>query len=140
MKSRSETNLVAKIRNLFSRGKVRLFRNNVGQAWMGRSEYIKYDCVKSVNRGDVIIRHASPVKFGVGGEGASDLLGAIEREITPDMVGSTMAQVISLEVKTKRGKLTKEQEDWLNFVSARGGLAAHVSSLEEVEAFLKVDE
>ena len=63
--------------------------------------------------------------------GSSDLIGWVPRVITPDMVGKTIAIFTAIEVKAVRGKLTKEQEKFLDAVDASGGIAVVARSVDE---------
>jgi hypothetical protein len=89
---------------------VRLFRNNSGVAF-----------------------HAdgSRVVYGVGSPGGSDLLGFTVKTVTPDMVGKPVAIFTAVEIKTPRGRVSAEQENFIRVVNEAGGLAAIVRSPEE---------
>lgn len=81
---------------------VRIFRNNCGMA-----------------------RHASgaPVRYGVGGNGGSDLIGWVD------------GRFLAIEVKTPTGRTARErreqQQRFLDAVNADGGVAARCRSVEE---------
>lgn len=62
--------------------------------------------------------------------GASDIIGLRSLLITPQHVGSTLAQFVAIEVKTDTGRLTKEQQLFLDLVQARGGLAICARDLD----------
>ena len=57
-----------------ARRDVRLFRNNVGQAWQGRRLKYQPGQFHKVERGDVILSEARPVEFGLA-VGSGDLIG-----------------------------------------------------------------
>jgi hypothetical protein len=81
-----------------------VWRNNSGAFWShGRQAYIKVQGIGRIN-------------------GVSDILGVL-----PD------GKILAVEVKSKTGKLTQEQEDFLRKVSNRGGLAVMVRSLEDLQ-------
>lgn len=67
-------------------------------------------------------RRGIPIRYGLC-PGSADLVGWRSLVITPDMVGSTLAQFVSVEVKGPRGKLSDEQARWRNAVEQAGGLA-----------------
>ncbi len=69
---------------------------------------------------DVLIRNARPFHAGV--EGMSDLGGWVSVEITPDMVGSTLAVVAQAEVK-ENARPTTQQLAWIAAVNKAGGRA-----------------
>ena len=105
-----------RIRLACSNGLTRLFRNNVGRLPNPRT--------------------GQWVDYGVGGKGASDLIGWTTREITPEMVGQRIAVFTSIEVKAERGRLRPEQRQWLSAVQAAGGIAGVARSVEEAEQLL----
>ena len=106
-----ETKIQQEIRlGLGMRDDVRLFRNQVGQLPDPRT--------------------GRPVQFGLA-KGSADLVGWKTVTITPDMVGTTIAQFVSLEVKTPSGKPTAAQSYWLKAVSKAGGISAIARSLQD---------
>lgn len=98
-----------------STGDTRLFRNNTG-----------------------VLRdqHGRPVQFGLA-KGSADLIGWRTVTITPDMVGTTVAVFLSIEVKTPTGRLRPEQQQWLDAVQAAGGIAGVARSVSDAEALLQ---
>jgi hypothetical protein len=76
------------------------------------------------------------VRFGVGGKGGSDLIGINTIIITPEMVGDKIGVFVAIEVKAPSGKLTKEQEQFLNAVRNAGGIAGVARSAEEAVELL----
>ena len=100
---------------LLSRGPVRLFRNNVGKLPDPRTGRL--------------------VTFGLA-PGSADLIGWRTVEITPDMVGQTVAVFASIEVKAARGRVRPDQAAWLAAVQAAGGIAGIARSAEEAAAIL----
>lgn len=96
-----------------------LFRNNVGAA--------KTD-------------HGM-IQYGVGGPGASDLIGYVPVIITPAMVGKRVAVFAAVEVKapgahTDPARLAKQQH-FVGTVKAAGGIAGFADSLQAALAILK---
>lgn len=79
----------------------RVFRNNVGQLLDARGV---------------------PVRYGLM-VGSGDLIGWRPVTITPEMVGQTLAQFVSLEVKGPRGVVSEAQQRWAGMVERAGGLA-----------------
>lgn len=92
-----------------------LFRNNVGVAFQPNGQVIKYGLCK----------------------GSSDLIGWRPIDITQDMVGKTIAQFIAVEVKTKTGRPTKEQINFLHQLDKAGGCAILAKSPEDAEKQMK---
>lgn len=123
----SEQEIQQRIRLACSRDDARLFRNNVGQGWIGRME----------RRGrDVLLRDARPLQAGLS-RGSADLIGWKTVTITPDMVGQRVAVFASVEVKAARGSVRPDQRTWLELVRAAGGIAGVVRSVEEAQALLR---
>lgn len=124
----SEAELKAQIRiALGRRHDVRLFNNPVGQAWIGQSQ--------TQRDGSVLLLRPHRVVYGLF-PGSSDLFGWRSVVITADMVGQTIAQVVSPEVKFGRYKPTDEQLKWRDNVIAAGGRAGIVRSVEDAVALV----
>ncbi len=96
----SETRIQSEILLEASRRGMRLFRNNVGKYQDARGSWIAY---------------------GVGGNGAGDLIGWTPVVITPDMVGQVVAVFTSVEVKTPTGRVRPDQQVWCDAVNKAGG-------------------
>lgn len=114
-----------------------LFRRNVGMGWIGDAKrFNKTETVPNFTfrAGDVLIRNARP--FHNGEKGQSDLWGFRQITITADMVGTKMLQPVEAEAKQGTGRLTPEQENWINFVNAMGGRAGVVRSLDDLAKLL----
>ena len=110
----SEQTIQQQIRLACSSGPVRLFRNNTGTLRDGNGR---------------------PVQFGLA-KGSADLIGWSSVTITPEMVGQTVAVFTSIEVKSSTGRLRPEQQQWLDAVSAAGGIAGVARSVEDARALL----
>lgn len=133
MSNQSEGNIGKKI--MLALGKlpgVRIFRNNVGTAWVGNGS-VRFNQRKEVivEAGDVLIRQARIFHAGLC-KGSSDFIGFKSVEITPEMVGKNVAVFMGAEIKTKTGKASPEQVDFINMVNKFGGIAFIVT--DEVEA------
>lgn len=110
----SETDLVNTVRLRFSRGDVRLFRNNVGVLTDAKGNHVTYGlCV-----------------------GSSDLIGWRSVTVTPEMVGRTVAVFVAAEGKAKRGRVTDAQHAFIRTVREAGGLAGVFYAPEDVERIL----
>ena len=105
----SEQAIQQHIRLACSHGSVRLWRNNTGT-------------LRDAN--------GRPVQFGLC-KGSADLIGYRSIAITPEMVGTTVAVFLSIEVKTATGRLRPEQQQWLDTVQAAGGIAGVARSVED---------
>lgn len=121
-KPMTETRLQSEIlRALGSHPDVRMFRNTVGQAWMGRATY-------SGSR--VTIEFPKRVTFGLC-PGSGDLIGFRSYEVRPEDVGRRLAVFTSVEVKTPRGATQDNQITWRDVLRERGGIAIIARSPDE---------
>lgn len=116
-----------------SRGHVRLFRNSVGLGWVGKSIRFSTPTTFKAAPGDVLVRRARPLHAGLT-VGSGDLIGWTSIEITPEMVGSRVAVLTSLEAKEGSGRSTPEQIHWREQVRQAGGIASEVRSVEDAIA------
>ena len=105
----TEQQIQQHIRIACSNGDTRLFRNNTGT-------------LKDAN--------GRPVQFGLC-KGSADMIGWKRVTVTEDMVGSTVAVFLSIEVKTPTGRVKPEQQQWLDAVQAAGGIAGVARSVED---------
>ena len=113
----SEQAIQQRIRLACSRGPVRLWRNNTGKL---RDE-----------RGQLVTFGLCP--------GSADLIGYRTITVGPEHLGQTLAVFAAVEVKTPTGRPTAEQTAFLAHVTAAGGIAGIVRSVEEAQALLGGD-
>lgn len=123
----SEMNLLRSILLACSRGPTRLFRQNVGQGWVGQSRRFSRAETVVVQPGDVLIRNARPLQAGLC-EGSSDLIGWTQRD--------GRAVFTAVEVKAERGRVTDGQRQFIDVVSSAGGIAGVVRSVDEALALI----
>ena len=90
-----------------------LFRNNSGIGWVGE--------VVRLKSGDLLIKNPRPLHAGLC-VGSSDLIGWRPILIGSEHLGETIAQFVGVEVKTARGKESKEQAHFREVANAAGGL------------------
>ena len=109
---------------------VRLFRNNVGTGWTGE--------IVTRSASQITLKNPRPLHAGLF-RGSADLIGWRSLRITPHDIGRRVAVLVSLEVKTPRGRPTAEQENWFEQVARAGGIAAVVRSVEESLKVLEVE-
>lgn len=119
----NETNLLREIMLAASQDGARLWRNNVGQAWVGSR-------VERLADGSVLIYNARPFHAGLC-EGSADLIGLAPVIITPEHVGQRLAVFVSVEGKSKRGRPSKPQLSWRDAINALGGRAGIARSVED---------
>lgn len=99
----------------------KLFRNNTGQAWVGKARSLK---------DKVIIENARVLHAGLC-EGSSDLIGWTEFRITANMVGQKVAIFTAVEVKAPKGKASEKQINFLGAVAQAGGIAGIARNEQE---------
>lgn len=114
---------------------IRIFRNNTGVAWMGESQRINQRTTAVLNPGDVIIRNARRVVFGLC-EGSSDLIGLRRLTIGPEHLGRNIAQFVALEIKSSKGRATEGQINFLQMVQSMGGCGGVARSVDEAQALV----
>lgn len=105
----------------------RLFRNNVGQGWVGKSERMR--------DGSVLIENARPLHAGLV-KGSSDLIGWHSIEVTPALLGRRLAVFVGLEAKTGSGRLEREQLAFIAAVLRAGGIAGEARTVEQVQRMI----
>lgn len=126
----SEADLMRLLQRAATSLKARLFRQNTGQAWVGKIE--RGPGTFRLQPGDIVIRKARP--FHAGHKGMADLGGWVPVEITADMVGLTIAQYAQVEVKLN-ARPTPEQVAWIEAVNkagGRAGIARNENDLREI--------
>lgn len=121
MANSEETNLVRKIMlKLGSNPKIRIFRNNSGSAWIGKSKMFNKPTTVNVKAGDVLVQQARFFEAGLC-PGSSDLIGLQALKITPEMVGTEIACFVAIEVKLPSGRVQQNQINFLEMVNKLGG-------------------
>lgn len=101
----------------------RLFRNNIGVGWVGKSiRYTENRTIK-VQPGDVLIRQARPLHAGLI-EGSSDTVGF-----------SKDGRFIAIETKTLNGvthpERLRKQFNFIKQINDAGGIAGMVRTEED---------
>lgn len=114
-----------------SKMEARLFRNNVGMGWIGRTTgKEKLERSVRVKPGDVVIRQARPFHAGFP-KGSSDLIGWTPVLVTQDMVGRTLAVFTSVEAKTEHVSATAEQKAWIRTINSAGGIGVIARKIQD---------
>jgi hypothetical protein len=127
----SESELQTRIRLAIGRvPHARLFRNTVGQAWAGK--VVRHDPQSRM----LTLADAYRVTFGLF-PGSSDLVGWTSLTVEPAMVGTKVALFTSGEVKTERGRFEPGQREWLEAITAAGGLAAVLRSEDDARKLVR---
>lgn len=116
---------------LGARPDIRIFRNTVGQGWMG--QVIARDRGPVIlQHGDVVLRQARPVTFGLATH-SPDIVGWQTIEIG----GQRVARFLGLEVKTPAGRASDGQVNFLNRLNDAGALGALVRSVDDAVAAVR---
>lgn len=76
------------------------------------------------------------MQFGVGSPGGSDLIGYRRVTVTPEMVGQDLAVFAAVEVKTPRGRVKAEQQQFVDHIRSAGGIAGIARSVDEAKNIL----
>lgn len=104
---------------------IRIFRNNVGMGYQGKTEFFK-------NPIRVLITNFRRIKFGLL-VGSGDYIGWKTVTVTPEMVGKKVAVFLSIEVKTDTGVRSDEQTNWSENVRKSGGIAVFIDDLNKID-------
>jgi hypothetical protein len=98
-----------------------LWRNNVGQAVFGK----EHRCPKCNHR----FRDEKPrrVAYGVGGDGGSDYLGIVRKT----------GRFVAWEFKGDGGRVSKDQQMFLDLVAACGGASELIWTPDQVPAAIE---
>jgi hypothetical protein len=110
----SSATLSAWVNTTMTKLGARLFRNNIGEAWLGQAAKTK--------EGGVYIKAPKRVIYGLR-VGSSDKIGWTPVTVTPSMVGQTLAVFTAVEEKSLAyPTLTPDQRNFLDQVAKAGGL------------------
>lgn len=108
---------------------LRVWRNNTGQTWTGNSvqRFAKQGTIKiTVYPGDVLIRDAHPVKFGL--TGSADIIGLV----------APYGRFLAIEVKDAKGRQSEQQKRFEEMVKSMGGI--YFIARSPKEALQKINE
>lgn len=134
-----------------SRGRIKLFRNNVGVGISGKISTVAHTVDVRIKEhpgrvvlrpGDYIVRNGRRVEYGLC-KGSSDYIGFMPITITPEMINKKCCIFIALEIKSGKNSATDEQNNFISVVKACGGVAEVVYSekqaLEVMNGYEKMD-
>lgn len=130
----SESDLMRRLQMAATKLGARLFRQNVGLAWVGDARRFSRREYVLALPGDVLVRRARPFHAGIAG--MSDLGGWVPVTVTHQMVGATVAVYLQVEVK-ENARATKEQTAWIEAVQAAGGRAGIARSDDDLSAIIR---
>lgn len=114
-----EAAVQSRIRQAAPRLGLHLWRNNVGAGRSEEGQFMRWGLANDSKQLNEVIK-------------SGDLIGARTRVVTPDMVGSVIAQFLSLEVKRYGWKYTGTprevaQLNWIDHINAIGGEARFIA-------------
>jgi hypothetical protein len=104
-----------------------IFRANVGRGWTGQVS----NMVMNPDTNRIMITNPRPFNTGLP-VGFPDLFGLKTIEITPDMVGKSIAVFVALEIKDKGGRVSEKQKNMLSFLQQQGARAGIARSMPDV--------
>lgn len=114
----------------------RVFRNNVAEGWIGKTYIAKQKETRILYPGDVVIRGARRLHSGLI-KGSGDLIGWTPLLIREEHIGQTVAVFMSLEIKTRTGRMTPEQNTWLRAINLAGGVGRVITQDDSVEQAMR---
>lgn len=85
------------------------WRQNVGKAWMGKSQRLTKKMTLTLPAGTVVIRQPQMVKFGEAGQN--------------DLMGIVHGRFVGVEIKSESGRQRTEQANWETAVRRAGGVS-----------------
>ena len=106
--AKAETNILKRVMVKIS-SMSRVFRNNVGLFTTDNGDKIRTGLCK----------------------GSSDLIGWVPVEITGEMVGKKVAIFLGIEIKSGRGRASRDQLNFIHQVRGAGGIAFITRSPED---------
>lgn len=134
----TEKTIQTEIMLAIGNGRVRIFRNNVGNGVTGsKMTRIDKPCTMSLHAGDWVVRNGRRIQFGLC-PGSSDLIGWRTVTITPDMVGKQLAVFTAVEVKASTGRPSDDQVNFIQSVRDAGGLAGVARTVDEAVAICNI--
>jgi hypothetical protein len=100
---------------------------------------IQQEIIAACNKADTRAFRNNVAKLQVRGRwvnfglcvGSSDLIGFHTMTIEPHHVGKKVAVFLAIECKSASGRATAEQENFIQFVKCRGGIAGVARSAAE---------
>ena len=135
-----ETTIVNEIMKDTSKSGVRLFKNVRGMFYTIEGVKALIAAAMSLNPARIkqAVQQLRMTTAGLLAAGASDLLGFTPVVITQEMVGQTIAIVTCIEVKTADGRVSKEQQDFTNFVRSSGGFGGIARNAEDARKIMRI--
>jgi hypothetical protein len=126
----TEAEIQDRIRGELSNGPTRLFRNQTGFGWSAtKQSWI-------IPSKQLLLFDPRAIRSGLC-VGGSDLIGLHKIKITKEMEGQEIAVFVAMEIKKDhKAKISKEQQNFINFVNKSGGIAGVATSIDEAREIL----
>lgn len=120
----SESNVQARVRLAARAGGMRLWRNNVGVLTDERGVPVRYGLANDTKQLNARLK-------------SHDLIGWRRLSIAPEMVGTVVAQFVSLECKREGWRFTgnereQAQQRWAALVASEGGFSRFVTGPTQI--------
>lgn len=106
-----ESDIQASIMIALSQAGCTVWRQNVGQGWAGKSQRL--------STGSVVIHDPRPLHAGLC-VGSSDIIGI-----------TSNGQFLAVEVKSKLGRVSEDQQRFIDAIRRKGGIAGVARSVED---------
>lgn len=117
----SEVDLVRNLQFKASELGHRLWRNVVSQAWVGAQIRVSRPQMIMMQPGDLLLRGAKPIHAGLA-VGSSDLIG---------IAGDGSGRFLAVEAKMPKGRVSDQQESFIEQVNRMGGIGIVAKTLED---------
>jgi hypothetical protein len=118
---------------------VRLWRQNCGKGWAGPAQRVDQANLgamrASLQPGDVVVRRGRILEAGLT-PGSGDLIGIRPVVISAEHIGQRLGVFASIEVKVPKGRVSPEQQQWLQIVQSLGGIAGVARSVEDAQQLM----
>lgn len=111
----------------------RLWRQNSGISWAGKTTRVEKNGQYTLKTGDVIIRNGYALRSGF--PGISDGGGYCMVTVTPEMVGQSLPVVLQIETKAD-GAVTDEQRKFISHIRKVGGRAGIARHQDDVDGII----
>jgi RNase P/RNase MRP subunit p29 len=123
-----EAELMRRIQLRASEMGLRLFRNNIGIGWVGKT-------IRTPQ--GIVIKNPRPLHSGLA-NGSGDLIGWTPVKITESHIGKIFAVFTNCECKSPsgRGRVSADQKNFHRVVTESGGSSCIVKSMDEFEFYI----
>ncbi len=128
-----ESNIFKECQIRASKLKARIWRQNSGLSWAGKTTRIEKTDLYTLEAGCIVIRRPQAIRAGF--PGISDGGGYCLVTVTPEMVGSALPVVLQVETKADSG-VTDEQRKFIAHVRSVGGRSGVARCADDVDRII----